>query len=239
MSEEKLLDSKVVKVLKPEQTAIVVMDMMDAYCDPQQLLPRCLEKIFGFNFDDLNKAADRIVSFLKASRNFSLATTVFIRMIERPETMPPNIRLKMSVEGYPPVAEKGGQGWNYYKVKPLPGDYEIVKYNYDAFRETDLDKHLKEKGVKTIIIIGGHASVCVDTTARTAAQMGYHTFIPADLTADPGLPNEFQTPYLIRKRLDTINSVMGYMPLSSTILDIWKKKFNRPKSFYEHRGIKD
>lgn len=224
MNEESMLNPRVVKILKPETTAIIVMDMMDAYCDPMQPLPQCLEKTFGFNFDDLNKAADRIVAFLKESRKFSTATTVFIRMIERPETMPLSISLKMAVEGYPPVAEKDGQGWNYYKVKPQPGDHEIVKYSYDAFRNTDLDKHLREKVVKTIIIIGGHASVCVDTTARTAAQLGYHTFVPADLTADPGLPNEQQTPEFIRKRLDTINSVMGYMPLSSTILKIWEKK---------------
>ena len=87
---------------------------------------------------------------------------------------------------------------------------------------TDLDMHLKKYDVKTVIIVGGNASFCVDNTARSAAQLGYHTFVPADLTADPGLSDNPQTPDDIRKHLDAINSLMGYMPLSSTILYVWE-----------------
>jgi nicotinamidase-related amidase len=145
-------------------------------------------------------------------------------MVERPETSPASIRLKMEVEKYPPVVVKDGQGWDYFKVKPESGDFEIVKYNYDAFRETQLEEHLQAHGVKKVIIEGGHASVCVDTTARTASQLGYHTFVPADLTADPELSDLIQSPEYMRKKLDTINSVMGYMPLAKTILDIWNVK---------------
>ena len=224
MGEENKLDSRVAATLKPEETAIVVVDVMDGYCSPKAPLPEFYVKNFGANFTELDRAADRMVVFLDASRKYPIATTVFVRMVERPETMLPNIRLKMEIEKYPPVAEKGGLGWNYYKVKPQAGDHEIVKYSYDSFLGTDLNKYLKKHGVKTVIIIGGHASVCVDTTARTAAQLGYNTFVPADLTADMDFPNESQTPDSIRKRLDTINGVMGYMPLSSTILRIWEKK---------------
>src|SRR6185437_13963077 len=124
--------------------------------------------------------------------------------------------------GDPPTCEKDGQGWGYYKVQPLPSDYEIIKYSPDAFITTDLDKHLKEHNVKTVIVVGGYASNCVFLTAATSAQLGYHTFVPADLTADPSLPNDPQTPDVIRQRLDVINSYMGYMPLSSTLLSIWK-----------------
>ncbi len=70
--------------------------------------------------------------------------------------------------------------------------------------------------------MGGYASVCVETTARTAAQLGYNTFVPADLTADLDNPTNTQAPDIIRKKLDTINNVMGYMPLGSAILEVWQ-----------------
>lgn len=225
MDEKQFFDPRIIEILKPEETAIIVVDVMDGYCNPEEPMPKFLEKTIGVNFIDLDKAADGIVKFLIASRKYPIATTVFVRMVERPETLPPSIRLRLEIDDVPPTNEKDGQGWNYYKVKPLPTDYEIVKYRSDSFMDTDLDKHLREHQVRTVIITGGHASICVDTTARTAAQLGYHTFVPADLTADPGLPNISQTPDIVRKHLDTINNYMGYMPLSSTILSIWEKYF--------------
>jgi len=223
MDEERSLDSRVSNVLKPEETAIIVVDVMDGYCNPEEPLPKFLEKTTGVNFIDLDKAAESIVTFLAASRKYPIATTVFVRMVERPENLPISIRLKMEIDGIPPTVVQGGQGWNYYKVKPFSGDYEIIKYRYDSFMGTDLDNHLKKHNVKTVIIVGGHASICVDSTARTASQLGYHTFVPADLTADPGVLDNPQTPDVIRKHLETIDSLMGYMPLSSTILNVWEK----------------
>jgi nicotinamidase-related amidase len=224
MDEIENFDARLFEVLQPEETAIIVVDVMDGYCNPKEPLPKFLEKTTGVNFIELDQVSDRIVKFLAVSRKYPIATTVFVRMVERPEYLPVSIRLKMEIDGIPPTVVQGGQGWNYYKVKPLRGDYEIIKYRYDAFIGTELDKHLKAHGVKTVIIVGGHASICVDTTARTAAQIGYHTFVPADLTADPGLSVNLQTPNEVRKKLDTINSLMGYMPLASTILNVWKNK---------------
>jgi nicotinamidase-related amidase len=215
------LDPRVAETLKPEETAIIVIDVMDGYCDPEAPLPKYLRENAGATLTALDQAADRIVSFLAASRKVPVSTTIFTRMVERPDTSPPNLRLKMEVDEAPPVAEKDGQGWAYYKVHPEQGDHEIVKYSYDSFIGTDLDEHLKTHGVKTVVIMGGYASVCVESTARTAAQLGYNTFVPADLTADPGPPSNPQTPDIVRAKLDAINNVMGYMPMSSTILDVW------------------
>lgn len=222
MEEKQFFDSRITSLLKPEQTAILVIDVMSGYCDPKEPLPTFLSKTLGVTFDDLDKAADRLVDFLAESRKYPFATTVFARYLERPETRPASISLRVEISGDPPTDEKDGQGWGYYKVKPLSSDSEIVKYTPDAFMNTDLHEHLKEHNVKTVVVTGGYASNCVFLTAATAAQLGYHTFVPADLTADPGLPNDPQSPDVIRKRLDVINSYMGYMPLSTTLLKTWE-----------------
>lgn len=225
MEEKNFFDPRITALLNPERTAILVIDVMDGYCDPNEPLPKFLHETAGFTFDDLDNAADRLVEFLAKSRKYPFAKTVFARYEERPETLPPSIRLRVEISGDPPTDEKDGQGWGYYKVQPFPSDYEIIKYSPDAFMGTDLDAHLKKHNVETVIVTGGYASNCVFLTAATAAQLGYHTFAPADLIADPGLPNDPQTPEILRQRLDVINSYMGYMPLSTTILSIWENHY--------------
>lgn len=212
--EQERMDYRVKAVLRPEETAIIVIDVMEGYCNPDLPLLRFIRS----SARALDEAADKMVAFLKASRRLPMAATIFVRMVERPETFPPSLRLKMEVDGIPPITEKDGVGWEYYKVRPEKGDHEIVKYVHDAFIGTDLDKQLKGSGVKTVIIVGGHASFCVDSTARTAAQLGYHTFVPADLTANPDSMGYPQTPTYIREQLVMINEVHGYMPLSTEIL---------------------
>lgn len=212
---EEQLDPRIAETLKPEETAIIVVDVMDGYCRPDAPLPQFLNT----TIKALDGAVDKMVSFLDKSRELPIATTVFTRMVERPDAVPANLRLKMEVDESPAVAEVDGEGWDYYKVQPEEGDHEITKHNYDTFMGTDLHEHLQERGVKTVILVGGYASVCVDSTARTAAQLGYHTFVPADLTADPDFSNSEQTPDVIRKKLVAVNEVLGYMPLHSSILD--------------------
>jgi nicotinamidase-related amidase len=223
MSEAKHLDPRIAELLNPAETALLVVDMMNAYCDPKSALGQYLIKYEEANFDYLEVVAERIDNFLARSRDFPLAATVFIRNLERPEHMPQSIRHKMKLANIPSVVDENGEGWDYYKVRPLKSDKQITKYLYDSFMNTELDAYLRSQGVKTVIIVGGHASVCVDSTARTAAQLGYHTFVPADLTADPlpkGVKQDEQT---IRNKLYMIDMVVGYMPLSSSIISVWEK----------------
>ena len=226
MNKKEKLNPKIISILDPKKIAIIVVDMMDAYCDTNAPLSKYLIKNEGVSFEYLDIVANRIVDFIEHSRHFNISATVFVRMLERPELVSTSIALKMQIDKIPPVAEENGVGWNYYKLKPLKCDKEIIKYSHDSFINTDLNQYLKSKSIKTVIIIGGHASVCVDSTARTASQLGYHTFVPADLTADPTPNGEQQNPEIIRRRLYAINNVMGYMPLSSLILEVWKEKYS-------------
>lgn len=227
MNKKETINTKIISILDPKKTAIIIVDMMDAYCDKNSPLSKYLIENEGVSFEYLDIVADRIVNFIKHSRNFNISATIFVRMLERPELVPKSIALKMQIDKIPPVTEKNGVGWNYYKVKPLKGDKEIIKSSYDSFFNTDLNSYLKSKDVKTVIFIGGHASVCVDSTARTASQLGYHTFVPADLTADPTPKGEKQNPDIIRQKLYAINNVMGYMMLSSLILKVWNENFGK------------
>ena len=83
------------------------------------------------------------------------------------------------------VFAKGSWGGEWHPdFAPQPGDI-VVKEHWggSSFANTDLDLLLKQKGVTRLIIIGLIANTCVETTARFAADLGYHVTLVRDATA--------------------------------------------------------
>ena len=65
------------------------------------------------------------------------------------------------------------------EVAPLDGE-PVVKASADKFFGTDLEKILKEKGIKTVIVTGTAAQGAVLNTASQAAFRGLKVVIPVD-----------------------------------------------------------
>jgi nicotinamidase-related amidase len=68
------------------------------------------------------------------------------------------------------------------EVAPAAGDIKIVNTAQDRFYNTDLDKALKGKGIKTIIMVGWKVSGSVAYTSVGATLRGYTVVIPMDTT---------------------------------------------------------
>jgi nicotinamidase-related amidase len=64
-------------------------------------------------------------------------------------------------------------------VAPLASE-PTVSFRADKFINTDLDKMLKEKGAKNLIIVGTTAEGAVLYTASHAAFLGYNVIVPVD-----------------------------------------------------------
>lgn len=64
-------------------------------------------------------------------------------------------------------------------VYPLPGE-PSVRSSVDKFYNTDLEKILKDKGVKTVIIVGTASHGAVLHTATGASVRGMQVIIPVD-----------------------------------------------------------
>jgi len=64
-------------------------------------------------------------------------------------------------------------------VKPL-GDEPVVKGGPDKFLHTDLEKLLKDKGIKTVIVVGTAAHGAVLYTASHASLLGFNVIVPVD-----------------------------------------------------------
>jgi len=69
------------------------------------------------------------------------------------------------------------------EVAPAPGDIKILNTAQDRFYNTDLDKVLKAKGIKTLIMVGWKISGSVTYTSVGAMARDYTVVIPMDTTS--------------------------------------------------------
>jgi ureidoacrylate peracid hydrolase len=113
-----------------------------------------------------------------------------------------------------PVNLKGAWGADYYRVGPLPGDTEVVKHRYSAFYESDLDLILRSRGIRTLVVTGVSANICVEATAKDAFMRGYYAVVPEDCTAS-------QTPEAQASGMKNIAALAGVVILSEEIRSIW------------------
>lgn len=69
------------------------------------------------------------------------------------------------------------------EVTPAAGDIRILNTAQDRFYNTDLDKMLKAKGIKTLIMVGWKISGSVTYTSVGAMVRDYTVVIPVDTTS--------------------------------------------------------
>jgi len=65
------------------------------------------------------------------------------------------------------------------RLDPVAGEASVTSFA-NKFINTDLDKMLKAKGIKTLILVGTSANGAVLCTGTDAALMGYQIVVPVD-----------------------------------------------------------
>ena len=78
-------------------------------------------------------------------------------------------------------------------IAPMPGE-PVVNSHADKFQDTDLEKILKDKGIKTVIVTGVNANGAVLYTASEAAFLGFKVIDPIDGSS---AENEYIEQYVV------------------------------------------
>jgi nicotinamidase-related amidase len=73
------------------------------------------------------------------------------------------------------------------ELKQQPGDYLVTKETWGAFHGTTLDEYLRRRGVTQIFLAGLSTSVGVESTARSAYDLGYNVVMVVDAMTDRNL----------------------------------------------------
>jgi nicotinamidase-related amidase len=66
------------------------------------------------------------------------------------------------------------------QVAPQLNESLIIKHTPDSFFQTELHKRLSANNIKRLVVCGMMSHMCIDTTVRTAKQMGYEVVVISD-----------------------------------------------------------
>jgi len=70
------------------------------------------------------------------------------------------------------------------EMNPQPSDHRITKHTWGAFTHTDLEAWLRSQGVTEIVLCGISTSIGVESTARSAYELGFNIAFAVDAMAD-------------------------------------------------------
>lgn len=156
-------------ILKKNACALLVIDMQRHFCDPKGAMyvpgsPRLIKRI------------QKLVAIF--SQNHS--PIVFTRHIDSDKQG--NLMLKWwggRIKESDPMSQiTGALDTSLGKI--------VKKPQYDAFLYTSLEKTLRQKGVRQVVICGVLTNCCCETTARSAFMRGFEVYFASDGTATHG-----------------------------------------------------
>jgi ureidoacrylate peracid hydrolase len=182
--------------INPSETALIVVDMQNAYASPGGYLD-----LAGFDIEGAGAVIEKIALIVEAARRAGV-TVVFFQngwdpdYVEAGGPGSPNwwksnalktMRDKPELQGK--LLAKGT--WDYAlvdRLPPQPGDIVIAKPRYSAFYNTALDSLLRARGVKNLAFCGIATNVCVESTLRDGYHREYFGVLIEDATHQAGPP---------------------------------------------------
>ena len=79
--------------------------------------------------------------------------------------------------------EIGADGYQYWHLNDIrPEDAQITKKRYSAFiaGSSDIERHLRDRDIDTLLITGTATNVCCESTARDAMMLNFKVVMVAD-----------------------------------------------------------
>jgi ureidoacrylate peracid hydrolase len=158
--------------LRPEHAALIVVDMQNDFC----AVGGYAEKDRGHDVGGCTAIAANIRTLAAAARRAGMPV-VWIRAIYDFKYLNDAQIAKRGKEG---CCMEGTWGADFFEIRPEPGDLISDKHAFSAFKDTDLDRTLRARGVRTLIMTGVATNVCVDSTLREGFFLGYHIVVAED-----------------------------------------------------------
>jgi ureidoacrylate peracid hydrolase len=180
--------------INPAETALIVVDMQNAYASKGGYLD-----LAGFDIGGTPQVIERIALAVEAARAAGVLVVYFQNgwddaYVEAGGPGSPNwwksnalktMRERPELDGK--LLAKGG--WAYAlvdRLQPQPGDIVLSKPRYSAFYNTALDSILRSRGVRNLAFCGVATNVCVESTLRDGFFLEYLGVLLEDATHQAG-----------------------------------------------------
>jgi len=174
--------------IEPERTALVVIDMQNASASRTEGVGKLLTMreqtaLGDWRFTRIEKVVLpnllRLLAFFR-NQGLKIVHVAWGSAREDYSDMPMTLRpLAMA------VGNRAGEPANEFLRETTPWDGECVirKRTQSAFMSSSIDQELRALNVQCLLFGGVSTNVCVDGTARDAADLGYNCIILEDACA--------------------------------------------------------
>jgi ureidoacrylate peracid hydrolase len=182
--------------LAHDETAVIVIDMQNAYASPGGYLD-----LAGFDISGAAGTIERIATVLDTARAAGLPVIYFQNgwdpdYVEAGGPGSPNYHKSNALKTMRRRPELKGKllargGWDYAlvdRLKPRPGDIELHKTRYSGFFNSQLDSVLRARGIRNLVFVGIATNVCVESTLRDGFFLEYFGVMLEDATHQAGPP---------------------------------------------------
>ncbi|MGH7035754.1 MAG: cysteine hydrolase family protein [Stellaceae bacterium] len=202
--------------LAPQHTGLLVVDMQNDFCGSGGYIERAMKR----DASPCGKVADRVGELVALARRAS-APVVWLRANYDPAGLPASMRSRLVEQGITDgCCIPGSWGYDWYRVRPEPGEPVIDKRSYDGFVNTPLEESLRAKGIRTIVFAGVQTNICVEATLRHAHALGFYCVVAEDCVASHTLPAHEMT-------LSTVRFVLGDAAPLAKIAELWQGAASR------------
>jgi len=206
-----LLDT-VEKRLDPAHTAVMVIDMQNDFCAEQGYV----ERVVGKDVSACRAVVPAIMDLVAAARERRIPV-LWIKANYDPDRLPEGMLTKQREKSAEVCCGTGSWGHDFYGVAAADGEPVIEKSCYSAFVGTDVEKQLRQRGIRTLVFAGVQTNVCVDSSLREAVCRGFYAVLASDCVAS-------HTPPLHEATLNNVRFLFGDVIDRAAIKGAWAVK---------------
>ena len=166
-------------------TALLIIDMQEYFLDPaspfsqasEGLVPGVLSHFQERGRGVVEPSLRRLLDFFRAHGLRVVYTTVASELPDGGDLMPifqeRNAATRSQIGAAAIPARSDAWARIVDALAPRPGELVVNKTTYGTFNSTGLDHALRSLGIEALVVGGVVTNVCVETTARDAADRGY------------------------------------------------------------------
>ena len=216
--------------LAAEQTALIVIDMQNAYTSEGGYLD-----LAGFDVSKTQPVVENIQKAVDAAHAAGIQVIYFkngwdAEYKEAGGLDSPNFHKSNALKTMRQQPELQGKllakgGWDFELIdalQPLPQDIVIEKPRYSGFFNTALDSMLRVRGIRNLVFVGIATNVCVESTLRDGFFLEYFGVALADACYQAGPVEAHEA------SLYNIKTFFGWVSDTAHFVDTFKTSSQQP-----------
>ena len=204
--------------VRVDETAVIVIDMQNAYASPGGYLD-----LAGFDVAGAAAVIAQSAKVLETARAAGMTVIYFQNgwdkdYAEAGGPGSPNFHKSNALKTMRRRPDLTGTllargTWDYELVEalaPQPGDILLAKTRYSGFCNSQLDSVLRARGIRNLVFVGIATNVCVESTLRDGFFLEYFGIMLEDATRQAG------PEYLQQATIYNVETFFGWV---STVAD--------------------